>query len=74
MSISTEYPDGIKAYEHYALSIVVHFPKRDVRCEWCPVCTYDRNQGSFKCAATGDVIYRKDKGVGINCPLEKLED
>ena len=74
MSISSEYPDGIKAYEQYMLHKVVFFPKGNVKCEWCPFLFRDNNSGSYRCTCTADTIYRKDKGVGINCPLERIEE
>ena len=74
MSISSEYPDGILAYDRYVLNLLVHFPRGNVKCEWCPLCVYDRNPGAYRCIATFDAIYFKDKGVGVNCPLEKVED
>lgn len=74
MSISTEYPDGIKAYEQYVLTTVVYFPKGNVKCEWCKFLTRDNNSGSYRCSCTADTIYFKDKGVGLNCPLERITD
>ena len=74
MSISEEFPDGIKAYEHLALTDVVHFPMGRVCCKYCKNCIYDRNNTSNQCAVTRETLYVIDKGVGIHCPLERIDD
>lgn len=74
MRISDEYPDGIQAYEHLALTDVIHFPKGRVCCKFCKFCEYDRNTMGQVCRVTKDTLYVIDKGVGVNCPLERIEN
>ena len=74
MSISEEFPDGIKAYEHLSLTDVVHFPLGRVCCKYCKFCEYDRNTMGQVCRVTKDTLYAIDKGVGIHCPLERIDD
>lgn len=74
MSISEEFPNGIKGYEHLVLTDIVHFPMGRVCCKYCKYCIYDRNNTSNQCAVTRETLYVIEKGVGIGCPLERMED
>ena len=73
MSLHDEFPDGIKEYESFLVRDMVYFPKGRACCKWCKFCIYNRNTTSSECAVTGDTLYAIDKGVGIRCPLERIE-
>lgn len=73
-TLSDLFPDGITEYSAFRLEDFVYFPKGYVACKWCRYCLYDRNNTSYRCVVNDATLYVIDKGVGINCPLEVLEN
>ena len=74
MSLYSEFPDGVRSFTSAVLNHIVNFPEKRVCCKFCPFCIYDRNTTSSRCIITHQMLYRIDKGVGIDCPLEIITE
>ena len=74
MSLYSEFPDGVRHFTTAVLNHIVSFPEKRVCCKYCQFCTYDRNTTSSRCMVTHQMLYRIDKGVGSDCPLELITE
>ena len=74
MSLYSEFPDGVRHFTTAVLNHIVAFPEKRVCCKFCQFCTYDRNSTTNRCIVTSQMLYRIDKGVGVDCPLELITE
>lgn len=75
MAEGAKFASGVYGYIHGRTTIDVFFPvdakgNADVSCRQCP---YLRSQ-SNTCALNDSVIAYPQKFVGVNCPLEMVDD
>lgn len=66
-----KFDKGVEFYTTLKAEIFIHFPEKDVTCQWCPYCRAERDLGRFWCRLTNEMIYNPYIGIGDNCPLKE---
>ena len=69
------FDSGVKGYIHARAIVDVYFPVdyRDNADVSCNQCYYFRRQ-SRSCALNGQICEYPEKFVGVNCPLDRVDD
>lgn len=73
----SKYENGITKFTTGIATIKVHFPKDDIKCQWCAFCRSESDLKRHWCRLTNEMLYNP-YGIyrGQKCPIkfEEKED
>jgi hypothetical protein len=59
---------GVRYYTKAELTMTIGFPEDDIRCQWCPMLSWNDSLKIGRCRATDKVIY-SPFWLSPDCPL-----